>query len=492
MHKKFIAAWLICFVLVFVVGFHVELGGTASGSEIIDEHTFVDDVGNLIEFDEPYQTIVSLDSIHTENLYAIGAGDLIEGVDTKSTFPIDVNSLPKFTFTEDSDIERLIKLNPDLILITPYINSKHASFVTRLETAGLKVVSLEPDDFNEFPIYIQKLGLLTGESDNAETALKTFDNDLQRIADRASQVEEKKSVFIESSELGYLTPSRDTLPYLALENINADNIAEPELSKYPDGEMNTYGLDQILENKDQIDVYLTIVGGIDGGADIVSIKQKEAFKDIPAIENNKVFEMEHSLIDEYSFRYVLGNLEMARAVYPEVFDDVSDFKNDEALTRANFSEIVVKMLHAPIYINTDASYYDYDRYNHLYGSYEDVPWQDDQFDYIETASSRLYIKAESKVDKVETFDKEGLITKADVANFFYILYNLGDSDTHQTISDIAGRDDERIIQRVVDANLLALEDGYFNPDQTYTNNEFISLMEKTLQQNTIDLIEEIQ
>ena len=492
MHKKFIAAWLICFVLVFVVGFHVELGGTASGSEIIDEHTFVDDVGNLIEFDEPYQTIVSLDRIHTENLYAIGAGDLIEGVDTKSTFPIDVNSLPDFTFTEDSDIERLIELNPDLVLITPYINSKHASFVTRLETAGLKVVSLEPDNLEEFPIYIQKLGLLTGESDNAETALAEFDSDLQRIADRASHVEAKKSVFMESSELGYLTASIDTLPYLALKNINADNIAEPELSKYPDGEMNIYGLDQILENKDQIDVYLTIVGGIDGGADIVSIKQKEAFKDIPAIENNKVFEMEYSLIDEYSFRYVLGNLEMARAVYPEIFDDVSDFKNDDALTRANFSEIVVKMLHAPIYINTDSSYYDYDRYNHLYGSYEDVPWQDPQFDYIETASSRLYIKPESKVDKVETFDKEGLVTKADVANFFYILYNLSDSDTHQTISDISGRDDERIIQRVVDANLLALEDGYFNPDQTYTNNEFISLMETTLQQNTIDLIEEIQ
>ena len=492
MHKKFIAAWLICFVMVFVVGFHVDLGGTASGSEIIDEHTFVDDVGNLIEFGEPYQTIVSLDRIHTENLYAIGAGDLIEGVDVNSTFPIMVNSLPKFTFTEDSDIDRIIELNPDVVLITPYINSKHASFVTRLETAGLKVVSLAPDDLEEFPVYIQKLGLLTGKSENAATALETFDSDLQNISDLANQAEEKKSVFIESSEMGYLTPSKGTLPYLALENINANNIAEPELSNDPDGEMNTYGLDKILKNKDQIDVYLSIVGGVDGGADIVSIKQKEAFKDLPAIKNNKVFEMENSLIDEYSFRYVLGNLEMARAVYPEIFDDVSNFKNDEALTRANFSEIVIKMLHAPIYINTDSSYYDYDRYNHLYGSYEDVPWDDDQFDYIETASSRLYIKATSKVEKVETFDKEGLITKADVANFFYILYNLDASDTHQTISDIANREDEKIIQQVVDANLLSLEDGCFNPDQTYTNNEFISLMETTLQKNTINLIEEIQ
>lgn len=492
MHKKFLVVWLIVFVMIFVVGFHIDLGGTSSGTDIVDAHTFVDDVGNLVEFDKPFNRIVSLSSMHTVNLYKIGAGDKIVGVNTASTFPINVSELPRFSLSKEADIDRIIKLNPDLVIVDPTINANHASFVTRIETAGLKVISLGPDNIDDFDMYIKKLGMVTGKNKEATESIEEFHNSLEEIEKTASTINDKKTVFFERNEAGYLTAGRESLPYIAMENINAINIAEPELSKKPDGDSATYGIKNIMKNKDNIDVYLTMVGTSDSGAGIVSTKQKKEFEGINAIKNNRIYEMENELINTYSFRYILGTTEMGRAVYPEVFDDVTSFENEKTLTRANFSEIVVKMLHAPIYINTKSNYYEYERFNHLYGSYKDVPWTDKQFDYIETASSRMYIRPLAKDGKVETFGKDKVITKDDVANFLYMLYNIEDTDTQKTIKDIGESKKAKMVQSVVDEGYMELENGEFNPKDTYTNKEFIQFMNECLSKHKIDLVKEIK
>ncbi|MDD4571827.1 MAG: hypothetical protein PHN47_05025, partial [Clostridia bacterium] len=48
---------------------------------------FIDDDGRNIALDSPCQRIISLYSAHTENLFTLGAGDLIIGVHDTSIYP---------------------------------------------------------------------------------------------------------------------------------------------------------------------------------------------------------------------------------------------------------------------------------------------------------------------------------------------------------------------------------------------------------------------
>lgn len=482
MLKRFLIIWGVAFVLLIYANIDVPIGGTSSGTSIIDDTTFVDDVGNLIKIDHPYTKIISLYNEHTENLYQMGMGDAIIGVDSNDNYPYEVTSLPHYDYTLPFDVEEIIKAAPDLVLIAPSINKAHPSAVTQLETAGLKVVSLRPDTFDDFDIYIKKLGMLTGNVAASDTYLEAFYSKLNAIIEKAKTAETSPKVFFESSENGYLTASNVSLPYLAIESAGGINIAGSPEPIATDDEYAFYGEKKIMTQADDIDIYLTLQGVSTPGASIVSILQKEAFSNIKAVKDNKLYEMDELIIDSYTSRYLLGVHELARYFHPEVFDDLSAYNTNAVLTRGDFAKIIIKALHVPIYINTSSTYYDYERFNHVYGSFTDVSWTDDDFNEIETSVMRSYLKERLNANGEPVFDREGEITRADVAAFLNIYLDIHNKDEKTEIADIEGREDAMVIQRVVDNGLMAVENGEFKPDETYTNSAFITFLETVLTQ----------
>jgi hypothetical protein len=103
--------------------------------------------------------IISLYSAHTENLYALGAGQWLIGAHSTSTYPAEAAALPRFDY--NGDPEALIAAEPDLVLIRPNIARKAPDFISALEKAGVLVVSLYPDNFEAFDGYISHLAMLT-------------------------------------------------------------------------------------------------------------------------------------------------------------------------------------------------------------------------------------------------------------------------------------------------------------------------------------------
>ena len=75
----------------------------------------------------------------TEMVCELGACDRLVGVDDYSNWPAQVRRLPRLGGLEDTNIERVIALKPDLVLLA---SSSRA--VGRLEGLGIKVVTLEP------------------------------------------------------------------------------------------------------------------------------------------------------------------------------------------------------------------------------------------------------------------------------------------------------------------------------------------------------------
>jgi iron complex transport system substrate-binding protein len=76
----------------------------------------IDDEGRTVELVQPERRIVSLAPHLTEQLFAIGAGDLIVGTTDFADFPEAAKGLPRVARAHSVDLERVSAARPDVHL----------------------------------------------------------------------------------------------------------------------------------------------------------------------------------------------------------------------------------------------------------------------------------------------------------------------------------------------------------------------------------------
>lgn len=122
--------------------------------------TIKDDLGRRTEWSTPPQRIVTLLPSLTEAVCALDACARLVGVDRYSNYPAMVNALPKLGGLDDTNIEMIVALKPDVVLVAP---SSRVS--DRLTALGLKVVTLETQSYQDVQRVLGKLGELLGVAD---------------------------------------------------------------------------------------------------------------------------------------------------------------------------------------------------------------------------------------------------------------------------------------------------------------------------------------
>ncbi|MFM1988100.1 MAG: hypothetical protein RJA99_1057 [Pseudomonadota bacterium] len=123
----------------------------------------VDDRGRSIEVPAPARRIVSLLPSHTESVCALDACDRLVGVDRFSDWPARVASLPRLGGLEDTPIERIVALRPDLVLAP---SSSRA--IERLESLGLRVLALEPKGFEDTRRVLRAIAQALGRPEDGD------------------------------------------------------------------------------------------------------------------------------------------------------------------------------------------------------------------------------------------------------------------------------------------------------------------------------------
>lgn len=100
-----------------------------------------DDRGVALDLPQPPARIVTLLPSLTEVVCELGACERLVGVDNYSNWPPSVRKLPRLGGLEDANIEAIVALKPDLVLMGYSSRS-----MGRLESLGIKVMSLEPEN----------------------------------------------------------------------------------------------------------------------------------------------------------------------------------------------------------------------------------------------------------------------------------------------------------------------------------------------------------
>ena len=146
----------------------------------------IDDAKRSVVLDQPAQKIISLSPHITELIYSAGAGDKLIGVDDYSNYPEAAKSITRIGDANHLDIEKILSLQPDLIVAWGSGQS-HDQFSEQRSHLNLTVYISSPEDMEAIPHTVENLGKLAGTYDYAKHQSQNFRDELMDIISEYSE-----------------------------------------------------------------------------------------------------------------------------------------------------------------------------------------------------------------------------------------------------------------------------------------------------------------
>jgi iron complex transport system substrate-binding protein len=124
----------------------------------------------------PAARLISLTPSATEVVAALGATDLLVGVDDYSTFPPEVTKLPKVGSFLAPNLETIVGLRPSLVIV----DDVHGQVAGALHDAGIASVACAMHDLPDVKSALRTVGARIGKAAEASKVVETIDGALAR------------------------------------------------------------------------------------------------------------------------------------------------------------------------------------------------------------------------------------------------------------------------------------------------------------------------
>ncbi|UXH44899.1 ABC transporter substrate-binding protein [Rossellomorea vietnamensis] len=273
--------------------------------------SLTDALDNKVTLEEQPKHIVSLIPSNTEILFELGLNKEIVGVSDFDNFPKEAADKEKIGGME-FNVEKIVGLNPDLVLAHESTAKSAEEGLNQLKDAGVNVfIVQDAKSFEEVYNTIQDIGTLVGKKDQADSVVSEMKSDLKSIQEKASEITEKKRVYVEvSPSPDIYSTGKNTFIDQMLSMVNAENVMseqegwvqvnqEAVISSNPDSIITTYGY--YSENPKE------------------QIMGRKGWEDVTAVKNGDVHDVHSDLVTRTGPRLVEGVEEIAKSIYPEVF-----------------------------------------------------------------------------------------------------------------------------------------------------------------------------
>lgn len=138
--------------------------------------------------------IASLSPAATEILFAIGAGEQIVCRDQFSNFPEEGKKIAQLMGHQKIDLTELKTFQPDLVLTATVIQEQLA---LTMRSQGMSAVHHDPRTIVGVLESIAQIGILADHEEQAKILMRTFDQELTSLKNKAKLLPKKLKVYVE-------------------------------------------------------------------------------------------------------------------------------------------------------------------------------------------------------------------------------------------------------------------------------------------------------
>jgi len=171
--RSFYLRVIICVAMVMATGCSDDNSDNNSNTAHATNKVEVSDfTGQKVVLTSPAKRVIALAPHIVENVYTAGAGNQLVGVVAYSNYPEQATSLPLVGGYAKTNLEKIIELNPDLVIAWESGNSTQS--INRIKELGFPVYIDQPDTLEDIARSIRDIGALTGQQKTADTAADNF------------------------------------------------------------------------------------------------------------------------------------------------------------------------------------------------------------------------------------------------------------------------------------------------------------------------------
>ncbi len=239
----------------------------------------------------PAKRVIALSPHSVEMLYAIGAGETIVATTDHADFPAAALDIPRIGGYHGVQIERVIELNPDLVLV--WGSGNKAEDIERIKSLGFKVFDSDPKTLEAVADELKALGELTGNKVQADRVGDEYLAQLAKLR-KDNLAKQKVKVFYQLWSTPLMTVAKNSWIQQIIDVCHGDNVYIDAASDYPQVSLESVLLkmpEVILQSQDEGNVL-----GVDWSK----------WQEIPAVKQQHIYQLNADLLHRAAPRALLG------------------------------------------------------------------------------------------------------------------------------------------------------------------------------------------
>jgi iron complex transport system substrate-binding protein len=274
-------------------------------AQTVYPYTFTDSKGKDVVIESEPKKIISVAPSVTELVYALGKGDQLIGRTDYCDYPEEAKAVDSIGSLTDPNIEKIIEKKPDVVIASTHFKDEVAK---KLEDLGIKIIVLK-DSKNIDGAYasIEKLGEILNAQDKANEIVDSNKKKIEEIKEKVKDAESPKAYYLVGfGKTGDYTATGDTFISEMIGLAGGENIAQ-------DATGWKYSLEKLLQNDPK---YIIISKKLAMKDQFIAT---EGYKELSAVKNNNVFEIDDNLVNRQGPRIADGVEALAKILHPDLF-----------------------------------------------------------------------------------------------------------------------------------------------------------------------------
>jgi iron complex transport system substrate-binding protein len=259
------------------------------------------------------ERIVSLAPSNTEILFAVGAGDQVVGVTQYCNYPVEAQSREQIGgfSAQTISVEKIVALEPDLVVAAGAI---HQPVIEALEALNIPVLVVNPNTLEQVYTSIELVGRLTGHDGQAAQVVEEMKGRVAFVSERLASLSEEQRlrVYWEVFDEPRMTAGPTTFNGQLIELAGGVNIFADVAEDYP--QIND---EEVIKRNPAV-----IMGADTMGEKLTTelVAQRPGWDQIDAVRNGRIYLFNGDMVARAGPRLALVLEEMAKAMYPELFE----------------------------------------------------------------------------------------------------------------------------------------------------------------------------